>query len=191
MCEFCSKKFVHQTSLRNHLNVHRGVKNFCCSHCGWKFTTGGNLKSHLLLHEKNTNDEDDKKFPCKICNKTFRRLSALREHETSHTKLKAYQCKTCLKNFSSSSNLAKHKTLHDSTKANKFSCIEVDCDRKFNQKIHLQKHMMRAHGIDNRKNVSGTKTNLNQQESCSETNSGNEKSKIIILSDELIKPSNM
>jgi KRAB domain-containing zinc finger protein len=152
LCEICSKAFVHKTSLRHHMNVHRDTKDCCCAVCGFQCASS-NLQSHLLTHN------NEKKFVCGICDKSFRRKLALTEHEASHWKLKIHVCPSCHKSFSSSSGLSKHKHIHIGLR--KFVCREEGCNMKFNQKVHLDKHSRRIH-------VSGNKT------------------KILVINDELI-----
>jgi uncharacterized Zn-finger protein len=140
------------------MNIHRETKDACCSHCGIQ-CTASNLKNHLLTHQS----DREKKFMCKFCDKSFHRKVALTDHEASHTKSR-HTCQTCLKSFASSSSLSKHKRIHTGLK--KFSCPVAGCGMKFYQKVHLEKHSNRLH----------EKTNV----------SGNKKSKITIISDELI-----
>ena len=134
-CTECSKDFVHQTSLKNHLLTHSNIKSFVCSVCGLSFTTNGNLNQHKMTHE----GENQKKFSCEICSKKFNRSTNLKEHIATHTKEQRYHCSTCEKKFSNSSALSKHKKLHNDVKP--FQCPNTTCKKRFSQRSHLKKHV--------------------------------------------------
>lgn len=100
--------------------------------------------THMSTH--NTEENACAKYACTVCDKKFNRKSNLKDHMITHSDVKPFSCETCQKRFTNASNLTKHKQLHENIK--KFSCIVESCNyKKFSQKIHLQKHMLRIHGI--------------------------------------------
>ena len=48
-CSQCDKCFKHQKSLRQHLQVHDGVKRYKCKNCQQMFLMESNLKKHRLI----------------------------------------------------------------------------------------------------------------------------------------------
>lgn len=55
-CEHCKKPFNNKRQLRIHIDgVHKKIKPFLCSFCGYKGATRGSLKSHIRQHTGNLN----------------------------------------------------------------------------------------------------------------------------------------
>lgn len=44
-CQVCDKSFVCNAHLRQHINIHEGIR-FKCDHCDMTFSTKGNLRKH-------------------------------------------------------------------------------------------------------------------------------------------------
>lgn len=178
----CSKDFVHQTSLKNHLLTHSKVKSFVCSDCGLAFSTNGNLTQHRLKHD------GDKKFSCDICDKKFIRSSNLKEHLATHTKEQRHECSSCDKKFFSSSALSKHRKLH--TAVRPFQCPIPSCLKSFDQHSHLQKHLSsNVHSSTNKCNIC-SKTFRRIETFQAHMKIHEDQNKPIIISDEIIVPKN-
>lgn len=64
-CDHCGKTFRSGSNLRNHLNVHTGLKPHACGTCGRAFANQRNLKRHERAHT------GIKPYTCEICNKKF------------------------------------------------------------------------------------------------------------------------
>ncbi|TRY95397.1 hypothetical protein DNTS_010964 [Danionella cerebrum] len=56
--------------------------------------------------------EGEKCFTCSICKKSFIRLSNLKQHQQTHASGKLYQCQHCGKTFVHSSSFSRHKKVH-------------------------------------------------------------------------------
>ncbi|XP_056326835.1 zinc finger protein 883 [Danio aesculapii] len=65
----------------------------------------------------------DKRYACDVCKKTFVRQSNLKQHQQTHASGKLYQCQQCGKTFVHSSSFSRHKKVHA---AMRFSPMEED-----------------------------------------------------------------
>ena len=64
-CDVCSKRFLRNEYLRNHMRIHSGERLFSCSLCDAAFRTSGNLRRHERIHT------GEKRFSCNICGAAF------------------------------------------------------------------------------------------------------------------------
>ena len=63
MCYVCSKSFVHQSQLEQHLCTHKNVQNLVCSKCNKKYLRKYELNRHLK--------SCGQKVECAECGKIF------------------------------------------------------------------------------------------------------------------------
>ncbi|XP_041373338.1 zinc finger protein 729-like [Gigantopelta aegis] len=106
-CSQCSKVFPSSYSLRKHMPVHTGVRQFECDMCSKTFTLGEYLRAHkLVVHS------DKKPYICGVCSKSFAFNATLKTHMMVHTGHRPYQCETCSKSFTLKGNLKRHIFLH-------------------------------------------------------------------------------
>lgn len=75
-------------------------------------------------------------FKCKICDKSFVQAGNFRSHMRTHTKEKPYACSFCEKSYSQSSALTVHIRAH--TNERKYKCTE--CGKSFTNASDLGKH---------------------------------------------------
>ena len=74
---------------------------------------------------------------CKICNKKFRRVARLREHERTH-KVSGWECTICGKMFHLRHHLQKHQENAD--------LVECDlCSSTFCHRSELERHKRTSH----------------------------------------------
>lgn len=106
-CQYCSKRFLGENNLINHLSVHTGENVFQCKECGRCFVSPADLKRHLQTHT------GEKPFRCENCGKGFSRKFTLEQHRKSiHAGEKPYRCSVCERCFSRRSILGKHLKTH-------------------------------------------------------------------------------
>lgn len=85
---------------------------FCCSVCGKQYTCRQQCKRHEKCHTWK------KKYPCKMCVRSFKTSSAylrhLRKHseETKTTEEYPFYCSQCLVGFNVESDLQIHNSIH-------------------------------------------------------------------------------
>ena len=80
----------------------------------------------MLIHE-------EKKFNCKVCDKTLRTKEAIKSHvdKINENKIKVFKCESCEKEFSAKNSLKEHhKSIHLSQK--NFKCEK--CPKDFTSK---------------------------------------------------------
>ncbi|KAF2878997.1 hypothetical protein ILUMI_27179 [Ignelater luminosus] len=95
-----------------------------------------NFKSHFDVHLKSHIFK--KLFSCPVCEKDFSQEKYLQSHAMLHTaQAGSYQCHICLKYLSASTALKRHYRTHTGEKPYVCAC----CDKQFAQKIQLNVHM--------------------------------------------------
>ncbi|XP_044731687.1 zinc finger protein 569-like [Chrysoperla carnea] len=147
-CDLCSKTFLRQQSLKDHVKlVHENQKparNHLCNICGYAGRTLAKLRTHLITHST------ERPFPCDRCDKTYRSAESLRHH-VSHVHLnhRKFQCTFCPQAFHVRKVLMNHVRRHTGEKPHKCQV----CGKAFIQKIALTIH---------------TKTHTNSSENLSQ-----------------------
>lgn len=76
-CPHCALTFTQALSLKRHLSVHSGEKNFKCE-CGKSYRQIDSLKAHRKRHLEPT-------IPCPYCVKHFYTKNELKSHVGIHT----------------------------------------------------------------------------------------------------------
>ena len=99
-CEECNTTFRKDISLKSHMAIHTGTKDFVCPVCQKLFKTNPNLVRHQKTHE------DVKPYKCNSCDATFSQSSSIKIHvERKHTE---HACKLCSEKFQNGPALIRH-----------------------------------------------------------------------------------
>ena len=109
------------------------IEYYKCTYenCMKKYKLKNSLRKHLLTHQ-------EKKFKCKICNKSFIDNYKLKRHSLIHLNEKKIICDICKKKFLLDYNLKIHMRIHTGKKP--FYCIFPGCFKKFSQRSNLLYH---------------------------------------------------
>ena len=107
-CRFdgCTRKFVQECDLNDHVKRTHPTGFFNCHQCGKQFVNEEKMKRHIKMHNIETEG-----LPCNLCTSRFITKQKLREHMNTHTGATPYKCPGlgCEKAFMSSSALSHHK----------------------------------------------------------------------------------
>ncbi|XP_044738769.1 zinc finger protein 182-like isoform X2 [Chrysoperla carnea] len=106
LCNECGKSFVSSTRLKRHMWVHTGYKRYICQHCPKSYSNLNDLKIHTTRTHGNGSDEQEKPYPCAICDMRFFHPCRLAKHLKTHER--PYSCTECSRTFSREDTLNKH-----------------------------------------------------------------------------------
>ncbi|KAL7010768.1 hypothetical protein ACKWTF_016866 [Chironomus riparius] len=129
-CNICNRGFIKSDHLKRHLLIHE--KSVNCDYCDESFASRADYKIHLKdEHEDDIIQESDK-IPksqkprpnymnaiCKICDKKFQKITALRTHVNQHLLSTSFD-DTDIRN-----------------KIFLFNPLEIDLEKSSNQDLHL------------------------------------------------------
>lgn len=151
-CTKCSKKFVKEERLGNHMRIHEGLKPFPCSQCHRAYMKLANLNLHIK--ESHRLNGEKLVIPCthEGCDKTFDKrhslLAHLRyKHSNKVRPIRTYICETCGKTFKTSWSLKEHKYLHLGEESYPYKCDQ--CQKRFIAQKAFKEHLLRHSGIKN------------------------------------------
>lgn len=142
-CDLCPKRYPDQTSLARHRKTHTGDRPFQCLECQKNFPTSTALRRHLTLH-----NSQSRPLPCIYCGRRFMDKTSLAKHEESHmpNEQRKYTCDICQKTFHHITDLSMHKKYHDPDK--KFDCEVCgrEFNRLNNLQRHMMVHQQQQGG---------------------------------------------
>ncbi|XP_044731719.1 zinc finger protein 501-like [Chrysoperla carnea] len=135
-CDICSKSFVSELTLKNHIKIvhenQKPARNHLCNICGHAMRTLKELRTHLLIHT------GERPYACDQCDKTYHRDDRLKDHISRiHLNKRKYQCTFCSHAFFTKRMFVHHVRRHTGEKPHK---CEV-CDKRFIQKVALKIHL--------------------------------------------------
>ncbi|XP_065367482.1 transcription factor grauzone-like [Calliphora vicina] len=107
-CEVCGRRLADMKCLKRHMNSHHppeGVKNeFNCPICMKIFASPSNVKMHIKVVHENSYERK-----CNLCEKTFKRPDALKDHMAKHIGKPLHSCGWCPKTFYSNGQMHAHR----------------------------------------------------------------------------------
>lgn len=111
-----------------------------------------NIHSHRMRNDDDkkstassdhTSAEDDNKFTCRMCSKTFSLQRLLNRHMKCHSDIKRYLCTFCGKGFNDTFDLKRHTRTHTGVRPYKCNL----CEKSFTQRCSLESHCLKVHGV--------------------------------------------
>ncbi|XP_026227879.1 zinc finger protein 407 isoform X2 [Anabas testudineus] len=91
MCKICNFATAQLGDARNHVKRHLGMREYKCDICGWAFVMKKHLSTHLL-GKHGVGQRKERKFECKLCERSFSEKWALNNHMKLHSGEKPYKC---------------------------------------------------------------------------------------------------
>lgn len=102
-CPICPMRFAGKKLLKNHMEIHFGVRPIPCEFCRGRFKTQELLDLHTLIHK------GENPYKCGDCDKSFNRHSLLQKHAKCHADIpRPFQCQNCPAGFYYGEYLNKH-----------------------------------------------------------------------------------
>lgn len=132
-CETCGKKFLLANLLKDHINLHKGIKPYSCRICGCSFAQNATLKQHSATHSSL------RPYKCAECNRAFFRKGDLKKHMRIHIAEHSFVCNACGVSFPQSSNLRTQINVHQDVQLH----ICVTCDKSYSKREIVR--LMRLH----------------------------------------------
>lgn len=137
----------------NNEEKQHNIRKYICKVCDRGFTWFGNYQKHVLKHgqmagndyffpEDNLSEDtvftkdESNSYKCKLCDKSFSRVSGLRTHIRMHNGLRPFKCSECALAFTTNRALKMHSRIHSGERPYKCS----QCDKSFTRKDELQAH---------------------------------------------------
>ena len=134
-CTYRNCEFTYSTrwDLKNHLEVHRGIRRHKCKACGLGFSEKRLLNVHQTVHF------EDRSFACDICNSTFSHHRLLKAHQYKHVNQEKFKCDECDYTTGIKHSLTVHKERHDKKRGCHFECER--CTQVLASQRFLEKHL--------------------------------------------------
>ena len=108
-CNVCGHKFVSNTRLMSHMQIHRTEPYKTCNICNESFDQEVSWRLHEEKHLQSEHHIKSNLIDCYICQKSFSNNNNLKLHMYTHKVAKPYKCGKCEKGFKSGIYLTMHE----------------------------------------------------------------------------------
>lgn len=100
-------------------------------------------KKSASSQDSSTGSNEDGKFQCRQCSKSFQLQRLLNRHMKCHSDIKRYLCTFCGKGFNDTFDLKRHTRTHTGVRPYKCNL----CEKSFTQRCSLESHCLKVHGV--------------------------------------------
>ncbi|XP_031626933.1 transcriptional regulator ovo isoform X2 [Contarinia nasturtii] len=108
---------------------------------------------------------DENKFACRQCSKSFALQRLLNRHMKCHSDIKRYLCTFCGKGFNDTFDLKRHTRTHTGVRPYKCNL----CEKSFTQRCSLESHCLKVHGVQHQYAYKERRTKMYVCEECGHT----------------------
>eukprot|EP01083_Nonionella_stella_P028481 78438_1 len=145
-CDQCDKNYLNKSNLDIHIRkIHNKEINAYCPVCQKAFFDSSEMKQHLRRKHKDRKVlKKEDKFVCKYCQQVFTKKYYMKKHILNiHTdnKDKPYQCCYCWYGAATRWQIDIHEAIHRNERS--YKCKH--CDRGFNNKKNMERHVLNDH----------------------------------------------
>ncbi|KAI1717799.1 zinc-finger double domain-containing protein [Ditylenchus destructor] len=133
-CDVCSYASTRSDALRRHMCTHTNERPHKCDQCPYAAITNNHLKVHKRIHT------GERPYKCPHCTYASSRSHVLRIHMLSHTGEKPHKCQLCNYACVNSGNLIVHMRKHTGEKPHKCSYCAFESATSVNLKLHILTH---------------------------------------------------
>ena len=123
-CFLCQKTYVSKYTLKEHMKIHNGEKNFSCDVCDHKSYTKKSIEIHRRKHFPPA-------FKCDVCDKKFKHKISLNRHLKVHEV--QHKCDFCCYQINDPQKLIQHRKTHV------FMC--ETCGKTIKDFSHFKEHL--------------------------------------------------
>lgn len=106
---------------------------------------------------ENNGPNDENKFQCRQCSKSFALQRLLNRHMKCHSDIKRYLCTFCGKGFNDTFDLKRHTRTHTGVRPYKCNL----CEKSFTQRCSLESHCLKVHGVQHQYAYKERRTKVN------------------------------
>ena len=148
-CEKCLKGFIEKEHYDNHMIVNHKSRLLLCEYCAQPFKSMSVLKQHLKEHggksdvsqvgQEKIKPNEDGRWQCPSCPKTYSRVSHLERHMPVHTGNFQFWCEICEKGFCQKTPYEDHMKKHV---GGIDVCPYQYCRKSFGSTSGLREHIM-------------------------------------------------
>ncbi|THD25396.1 PR domain zinc finger protein 14 [Fasciola hepatica] len=137
----CFEVTANQLRPAHTMEPEENGRGYSCEYCGKMFAYQYYRDKHLKYTR--CVDQGNRKYPCKLCSRSFEKRDRLRIHVLHvHEKRRPHKCHLCEKSFSQSSSLNKHLRVHSGERP--YKCCY--CNKAFTASSILRTHIRQHSG---------------------------------------------